>query len=150
MTFTKSSLLINNKSISVIENEGIINNYAPIQGYYQLSKTDLKARQTYKFSLDPPGIDLLPKSITASLSNSNTQIDNNDSFTIKVYNGTSYQWGLDLAGKKNIDPQGFHFIFPQIPISRNHTIEIESAIDLAAVFIFFEPIYIEQTLIKTD
>jgi hypothetical protein len=150
MAFNKNSLLVNNKSIAVIEEEGLVINYAPIQAYYQLSKTNLMAGQPYKFSLDPPGHDLLPVSMAAWLNDINGQIGNNDSFTIKVYNGTNYLWGLNLAGKKTIDTHGFLFVFPEIPISRKYTIEINSAVALATVLVFCKPVYIEQELIKSD
>jgi hypothetical protein len=148
MAYKLDTLSTNNsKPIKVIEEEGNVINLAPIKAYYQLQVTNLIANQAYKISLNRSGRDLLPISLAAW---SSANINNGDNFYLKIYDGTSYQWGLNLSGKKTIDTNGFLFSFPEIPINHEYTLEITSQVALTKVIISCVPVYIYDELIKSD
>lgn len=150
--FKKSTLNLNSpQSLSIIEDEGNVIHRQPIKCVYELTTSDLDANKAYKFSLSKFGRDLMPIVLAVS---STTTTNQNNSFVIKIFDGSTYLWGLNLANKKSIDlvheSKGFVFHFPPFFLRHDYTVEITSEVALVRVSIFCEPIYIENEMIKTD
>lgn len=153
MAYTKTTLPVNNlQSMQVLEENGVLFNLNPIQKYYQLHLSDLVAGKTYPFTLSKAhnSRDLLPVILTGTTGDTSKNINNNDSLTLKVFEDTTYLWTFNLAGKKNIDNDGFYFVFPQIPVSGKYRLEITSSVALKKVTISCLPIFIDHEYIRAD
>lgn len=153
MTLKKSTLNLANPvyPLEILEQEGVLIHRQPLRIYRRLQVSDVVAGKDYRFTLSSAGgEDLLPI-ILGAYNSGNNSINPASSFTLKMYEGTNYLWGLNLANKKTIvDSNLFYFTFPEMPISHEDVLILNSSETLTRVIIYCIPCLIDDKIIRPD
>jgi hypothetical protein len=148
MTLRPSIIPAGNVALRGFEQDGIYQQSAGIQNYYQLvSNAYIAANGTGVTFLLPDSLELI--SLWASLGNNPINLET-DIITLTITDtNNNYQNNLDIsASKVAINNYWIAWEFPKLILEKDITLSFSASFDINFLRIFAQPCYIAKTIVK--